>query len=439
MTKNKDDEKETLTFLGEIDHKIRQSLQLELDSFVVQHATAHRPVALVTSGGTAADLENQSVRCIDNFSTGLRGAIAVEQLLQRGYAVVHLSRKGSAEPFARALSQYLGLQQANHGLDVQSLERLFAFGDTDVEDELVKAVLEQEQDPFLTNPSSSAAVRRSKASENDGVRLNRALLHSKAVRNAVFEQRAAMVDGRLLSISFRTVEDYLGRLQLCAESLRDAQSLVMIFLAAAVSDFYVPAEGRVEHKIQSDGEDLVLTLKPVPKVIEELRQKWCPDAFVVTFKLETDTKILKEKAARAVERYGCHMVIGNLLKSRHNKVWILSPPEQREKHPTCSSDWNFDEIVKPSSDTDSLETALMEVVIQSHFEFISLHFQRNLAGVQAAQDVHTSLANKKRVVQRQLFRNHARNVGIQCIASALAFFFSYQINSQLQRRIQSRR
>ncbi|EEC50480.1 predicted protein, partial [Phaeodactylum tricornutum CCAP 1055/1] len=212
-----------------------------------------RPVALVTSGGTAADLENQSVRCIDNFSTGLRGAIAVEQLLQRGYAVVHLSRKGSAEPFARALSQYLGLQQANHGLDVQT-----------------------------------------------------------------------MVDGRLLSISFRTVEDYLGRLQLCAESLRDAQSLVMIFLAAAVSDFYVPAEGRVEHKIQSDGEDLVLTLKPVPKVIEELRQKWCPDAFVVTFKLETDTKILKEKAARAVERYGCHMVIGNLLKSRHNKVWILS-------------------------------------------------------------------------------------------------------------------
>jgi phosphopantothenate-cysteine ligase len=118
-----------------------------------------------------------------------------------------------------------------------------------------------------------------------------------------------------LTVPFRSVEQYLAKLQLCAEALRDSSSLAILYLAAAVSDFYVPSELKSEHKIQSGGKDgLVLELKPVPKVMGLLRESWAPDAFVASFKLETDKDILRQKAEGAVEKYNVHMVIGNLLK-----------------------------------------------------------------------------------------------------------------------------
>jgi len=73
-----DDEAIVQSFVDAIPSKDRRSLDLELQSFVIRHASHHRPIALVSSGGTAADLEVNSVRCLDNFSTGKRGAISVE-------------------------------------------------------------------------------------------------------------------------------------------------------------------------------------------------------------------------------------------------------------------------------------------------------------------------------------------------------------------------
>lgn len=66
------------SFVDAIPPKDRKLLDLELQSFVVRHSSQHRPIALVSSGGTAADLEVNSVRCLDNFSTGKRGSISVE-------------------------------------------------------------------------------------------------------------------------------------------------------------------------------------------------------------------------------------------------------------------------------------------------------------------------------------------------------------------------
>jgi phosphopantothenate-cysteine ligase len=43
-----------------------------------------RPVAVVTSGGTTVPLERRCVRFIDNFSSGQRGALSTEELLQVG-------------------------------------------------------------------------------------------------------------------------------------------------------------------------------------------------------------------------------------------------------------------------------------------------------------------------------------------------------------------
>ena len=72
------DESVVQSFVDAIPPEDRRLLDDELRSFVVLHASHHRPIALVSSGGTAADLEVNSVRCLDNFSTGKRGAISVE-------------------------------------------------------------------------------------------------------------------------------------------------------------------------------------------------------------------------------------------------------------------------------------------------------------------------------------------------------------------------
>ena len=53
----------------------------------------------------------------------------------------------------------------------------------------------------------------------------------------------------------------------------------------AVSDFYIPFNEMSEHKIQSSREPLVLTLKPVPKMLKPLVSDWCPNAFVISFKV----------------------------------------------------------------------------------------------------------------------------------------------------------
>ena len=60
-----------------------------LGDFVQRHA--ERRIALVTSGGTTVPLEKNTVRFIDNFSTGNRGAASVEQLLKADYAVVFVT------------------------------------------------------------------------------------------------------------------------------------------------------------------------------------------------------------------------------------------------------------------------------------------------------------------------------------------------------------
>ena len=60
----------------------------------------------------------------------------------------------------------------------------------------------------------------------------------------------------------------------------------ILYLAAAVSDFYLPEEDIKTHKIQSHPhEPLTITLKPVEKVLTKLVKNWCPNAFVVSFKV----------------------------------------------------------------------------------------------------------------------------------------------------------
>jgi len=436
------------SFIKEIPHEERSELELQLASFVVQHATHHRPIALVSSGGTAADLEINAVRMLDNFSTGLRGAISVEEFLRRGYAVIHLWRTGSASPYARVLGQALGLKQANHGLSFDALGKLFAGDasmDRDQEDYLVQQVLAQESDPWLTDTTSNHnAVGRDARDVDSGLSLHRHLLYSTKLQKAIKERSQVIKEQRLLTVPFRTIEDYLARLQLSAQALQDSKSLAIMYLAAAVSDYYVPAEEKSQHKIQSqeggNEEGLTLRLSPVPKTMGLISGEWAPDAFLVGFKLETDELVLRRKAEASVLKYGCHMVIGNLLQTRHQNVWILFPDEQQSK--ATVKEWPLHEISKPpqqhyaaSEAQDSLESAIIDFVVQAHFEYISNSgYAEQGAGLESAMKRQADLEQKRRSLSRQAFMNQMKGHAATIAGTVIAVVLSSMINSALQRR-----
>jgi len=58
---------------------------------------------LITSGGTSVRLEKNTVRTIENFSTGKRGALSAEEFLKNDYNVVYLYRENSCLPFYNKL------------------------------------------------------------------------------------------------------------------------------------------------------------------------------------------------------------------------------------------------------------------------------------------------------------------------------------------------
>ena len=101
--------------------------------------------------------------------------------------------------------------------------------------------------------------------------------------------------------------------------VQDCGEQVLFFMAAAVSDFYIPWQSLPEHKIQSAGGALSLELANVPKCLGVLRQSWAPRAMFISFKLETDPDLLHCKAAAAIAKYGVHCVVANLLDTRKNE------------------------------------------------------------------------------------------------------------------------
>jgi phosphopantothenate---cysteine ligase (ATP) len=56
-----------------------------LDAFLENAKKNSIGVAFVTSGGTSVPLEKNTVRSIENFSTGRRGALSAEYFLKMGF------------------------------------------------------------------------------------------------------------------------------------------------------------------------------------------------------------------------------------------------------------------------------------------------------------------------------------------------------------------
>ncbi|XP_028262639.1 phosphopantothenate--cysteine ligase [Parambassis ranga] len=255
----------------------------KMAAFAEHHAAAGRRVVLITSGGTKVPLESRTVRFLDNFSSGRRGACSAEYFMDSGYAVIFLHRHRSLYPYTRMFST------------INMLDALQFRGEDGASGEVV---VNQQVLPNIV----------------------KALKRYHEVK-----------DGRLLlPIEFNTLSEYLHLLKAAAQALSTIGSKAMFYLAAAVSDFYIPASEMPEHKIQSSNGPLQLSMNMVPKILSPLVKDWAPQAFVISFKLETDAAILLDKARRALDTYRHQAVVANVLDSRRGYVVVVTPETQSE-------------------------------------------------------------------------------------------------------------
>uniref|UniRef100_A0A8C5N0Y6 Phosphopantothenate--cysteine ligase n=1 Tax=Leptobrachium leishanense TaxID=445787 RepID=A0A8C5N0Y6_9ANUR len=266
-----------------------------LESFARSHGSQGRRVVLITSGGTKVPLESRTVRFLDNFSSGRRGAASAEYFLKAGYAVIFLHRHRSMYPYARRYA-------AVNWLDALTL-RPACSPDSAPEE------------------SSKSAIARAEP-QTVRVEVDQSCLLS--IADVLQDYHSMKGSGRLLPVEFNTLSDYLHLLLAAAKALSPLGSNAMFYLAAAVSDFYIPASEMPEHKIQSSSGPLQITMKMVPKMLSPLVKDWAPKAFVVSFKLETDTSILVERAHKALEIYRHQAVVANVLDTLRTSVVIVT-------------------------------------------------------------------------------------------------------------------
>uniref|UniRef100_A0A0A9BKG4 DNA/pantothenate metabolism flavoprotein C-terminal domain-containing protein n=1 Tax=Arundo donax TaxID=35708 RepID=A0A0A9BKG4_ARUDO len=264
-----------------------------------------RRIVCVTSGGTTVPLEQRCVRYIDNFSSGHRGAASTEYFLKAGYAVIFLHRRGSCQPFCRFLP----------------------------DDSFLKF--------FDVNTESKVQVVDS---------------HATVVKKAIGEYCKAIEGGSLLKLPFTTIFEYLQLLKMVATSMSSVGLHGMFYLAAAVSDFYVPWDSMAKHKIQSAGGPLDMRLSQVPKMLSVLRNQWAPLSFCISFKLETDSDILVQKADMALSKYRMNIVVANLLATYKEEVIIITNGERNT-------------IQRHDKDED-LEEHIIKLLEKSHSKYI---------------------------------------------------------------------
>ncbi|KAF8893278.1 DNA/pantothenate metabolism flavoprotein [Mucidula mucida] len=285
-------------------------LQREVDlvrAFVAQQVKHNRNVVLVTSGGTTVPLELNVVRFLDNFSAGTRGATSAEYFLKAGYAPTLF-------PFTNPFLDLLDIDPAHPdriGVAPEKREHLF--------------------DVLTAYKSVHAA-------------------------------------GTLLTLSFVTVNDYLWLLRAVSQELSVIRRRAMYYLAAAVSDFFLPRQKMSEHKIQSGKGSLLIEMDQVPKILKTMVDEWTHDGYIVSFKLETDPALLIPKAHGALERYGHQVVIGNDLHRRKFEVVFVS----RGTDPSAPFTDSWLRIDLASHPEKEIEEDIIAELVKRHGEWIAV-------------------------------------------------------------------
>lgn len=218
---------------------------------------------IVTSGGTRSPIEKRPVRFLDNFSSGRRGSIVVEELLKlkdHTSIVVLLARKSSLLPYER------------------HFERFNYF-------------------------------------EKIGMLMG--------TKKKVLSDKIAKQLHRLHIIEFEDLEEYLYLFRRVPEMIEKYYTRVVFFLIAAVSDFYVPRELRPENKIPSHSSQLLLSMAATPKCIYALKHIWTKSIIVIAFKLETDEEVLLDQQIKSIKHNMIEVVVGNILQNRYDRLFVL--------------------------------------------------------------------------------------------------------------------
>ncbi|XP_043465472.1 phosphopantothenate--cysteine ligase [Leptopilina heterotoma] len=250
-----------------------------MKKFAQQHED--QKIAIVTSGGTTVPLEHNTVRYVDNFSAGTRGAISAEYFLDNGYSVIFLHRLKSLEPFSRHFANQSFLDMLDLGIN--------------------------DEQPIVQISSQ----------------------YTEQVSKVLCKYKEILKQGRLLQINFTTLADYLWLLRSACQALAPLKEKAIFYLAAAASDFYIPPNEMAVHKISSSGPPKI-ALQLVPKILKPLVSLWVPDAFVISFKLETDENLLISKARDALNNYQHKFVVANMLQTRKERVVIVSKDDNYE-------------------------------------------------------------------------------------------------------------
>lgn len=284
----------------EIDNNnIPQSVQTKLKLFIESINDKNDRIVLITSGGTSVRLEKNTVRSLENFSTGKRGALSCEEFLYNNYYVIFLYRNTSLQPFT------------NHF----------------------------ELNSFLDKDVSLSSQFIDKVNKYQ-------CMYSKYKTN-------------LLMISYIYLEEYLNLYEYITKQMIPFGKRSIIYLAAAVSDFHIPMDKIAENKIQSHGETkLTLELQSVRKEIYKIKEQWNTNAFVVTFKLETDKDILITKAFNGIKKSKGDLVIANLLQTRYNTLYIIDSNEEVE-------------VIEKGNDDEYIEKKLVYNIIERHNKYIN--------------------------------------------------------------------
>ena len=95
-----------------------------------------------------------------------------------------------------------------------------------------------------------------------------------------------------------------------------------IIICAALSD-YIPKKQK--GKIPSGKDNLLIKMTPAPKIIESLRTR-APKSKIIGFKVEENTKKLKEKALKLLRKNSLDFVIANTISGFNkdeNEIWII--------------------------------------------------------------------------------------------------------------------
>lgn len=315
----------TIAFIRENTHEgsvtqelaVRNSVTSCIQAWLEEEPDAK--FAVVTSGGTVVPLERAEIRHITNLSTGQRGATSAEHFLRSGYKVIFLHKTGSLMPFARHFQNGEFLQEAQLGPGGQTLEL------------------------FGSNASK--------------------FLRAVEEHNLYYAQK-----GAILHVPFHTVADYQLAMKTTLESARDVLGpdrikRLLVYLVAAVADFYVPYAQLPAHKIDSrpDLDSMTIYLNKVPKALARglVGRVWAPGAFVVTFKLETDSTRVDEKVVKHINAFSnIRMVAANLLQTCRQRIALYDVRDPA--NPTV--------LEKPAD--RELEEGLVARVIAGHHEFV---------------------------------------------------------------------